>query len=197
MTDDPRRPSLIDLFREEARTQARVLNDGLLALDRAPRDAAALEACMRAAHSLKGAARIVGVQVGVELAHEMEECFVAAQEGRALLDAVWIDELLRGVDIIARIGNDEDESARDEVGTCVAALHARMASVLPHGAATRSGFALGADSALTSASGSMAAYGSTPATSATPSAAAPSTTTPSPAPANAPQHSTPTPPSTC
>ncbi|MFM0645459.1 hybrid sensor histidine kinase/response regulator [Paraburkholderia bryophila] len=185
MTDDPRRPSLIDLFREEARTQARVLNDGLLALDRAPRDAAALEACMRAAHSLKGAARIVGVQVGVELAHEMEECFVAAQEGRALLDAAWIDELLRGVDIIARIGNDEDESARDEVSTCVAALHARMAGVLPHGAATRSGFALGADSALTSASGSMAAYGSTPATSANPSAAAPSTTTPSPAPAGA------------
>ncbi|NYH17804.1 hybrid sensor histidine kinase/response regulator [Paraburkholderia bryophila] len=136
MTDDPRRPSLIDLFREEARTQARVLNDGLLALDRAPRDAAALEACMRAAHSLKGAARIVGVQVGVELAHEMEECFVAAQEGRALLDAAWIDELLRGVDIIARIGNDEDESARDAVGTCVAALHARMAGVPPHGATT-------------------------------------------------------------
>ncbi|PRX34419.1 two-component system sensor histidine kinase and response regulator WspE [Paraburkholderia sp. BL18I3N2] len=137
MTDDPRRPSLIDLFREEARTQARVLNDGLLALDRAPRDAAALEACMRAAHSLKGAARIVGVQVGVELAHAMEDCFVAAQEGRALLDAAWIDELLRGVDIIARIGNDEDESARDAVGTCVAALQARMAGVLPHGAAIR------------------------------------------------------------
>jgi two-component system sensor histidine kinase and response regulator WspE len=137
MTDDPRRPSLIDLFREEARTQARVLDDGLLALDRAPRDAAALEACMRAAHSLKGAARIVGVQVGVELAHAMEDCFVAAQEGRALLDAAWIDELLRGVDIVARIGNDEDESARDAVGTCVAALQARMAGVPPHGAPMR------------------------------------------------------------
>ncbi|MFM0638374.1 hybrid sensor histidine kinase/response regulator [Paraburkholderia metrosideri] len=137
MTDDPRRPSLIDLFREEARTQARVLNDGLLALDRAPRDAAALEACMRAAHSLKGAARIVGVQVGVELAHAMEDCFVAAQEGRALLDAAWIDELLRGVDIVARIGNDEDESARDAVSACVASLQARMAGVVPHGAAMR------------------------------------------------------------
>ncbi|MFM0168873.1 hybrid sensor histidine kinase/response regulator [Paraburkholderia sediminicola] len=137
MTDDPRRPSLIDLFREEARTQARVLNDGLLALDRAPRDAGALEACMRAAHSLKGAARIVGVQVGVELAHAMEDCFVAAQEGRALLDSAWIDELLRGVDIVARIGNDEDESARDAVGTCVAALQARMAGVVPHGATMR------------------------------------------------------------
>ncbi|MCX4171862.1 MULTISPECIES: hybrid sensor histidine kinase/response regulator [Paraburkholderia] len=137
MTDDPRRPSLIDLFREEARTQARVLNDGLLTLDRAPRDAAALEACMRAAHSLKGAARIVGVQVGVELAHAMEDCFVAAQEGRALLDAAWIDELLRGVDIVARIGNDEDESARDAVSACVASLQARMVDVVPHGVAMR------------------------------------------------------------
>ncbi|MFM0122078.1 hybrid sensor histidine kinase/response regulator [Paraburkholderia sp. RL18-101-BIB-B] len=137
MTDDPRRPSLIDLFREEARTQARVLNDRLLALDRAPRDAGALEACMRAAHSLKGAARIVGVQVGVELAHAMEDCFVAAQEERALLDAAWIDELLRGVDIVARIGNDEDESARDAVGTCVASLQARMAGVVPHSVAVR------------------------------------------------------------
>ncbi|CAE6766271.1 hybrid sensor histidine kinase/response regulator [Paraburkholderia nemoris] len=137
MTDDPRRPSLIDLFREEARTQARVLNDGLLTLDRAPSDAAALEACMRAAHSLKGAARIVGVQVGVELAHAMEDCFVAAQEGRALLDAAWIDELLRGVDIVLRIGNDEDESARDAVSTCVASLQARMVGVVPHGVAMR------------------------------------------------------------
>lgn len=136
MTDDPRRPSLIDLFREEARTQARVLNDGLLTLDRTPRDAAALEACMRAAHSLKGAARIVGVQVGVELAHAMEDCFVAAQEGRASLDAGWIDELLRGVDIVARIGNDEDESARDAVSACVASLQARMAGGVPPGAAT-------------------------------------------------------------
>ncbi|WP_144143883.1 hybrid sensor histidine kinase/response regulator [Paraburkholderia sp. BCC1884] len=137
MTDDPRRPSLIDLFREEARTQARVLNDGLLTLDRAPRDAAALESCMRAAHSLKGAARIVGVQVGVELAHAMEDCFVAAQEDRALLDAAWIDELLRGVDIVARIGNDEDESARDAVSACVTALQARMAGVAAHAAVLR------------------------------------------------------------
>jgi two-component system, chemotaxis family, sensor histidine kinase and response regulator WspE len=135
MTDDPRRPSLIELFREEARTQARVLNDGLLTLERAPRDAAALEACMRAAHSLKGAARIVGVQVGVALAHEMEECFVAAQEGRVLLDGGWIDALLRGVDIVARIGNDDEESAREAVGACVAALQARMAGGVPHGVA--------------------------------------------------------------
>jgi len=53
--DDLSRRSLLDLFREEAQTQTRVLSDGLLALEHAPTDASQLEACMRAAHSLKGA----------------------------------------------------------------------------------------------------------------------------------------------
>ncbi|NPT40921.1 response regulator [Paraburkholderia sp. 1N] len=171
MTDDPRRPSLIDLFREEARTQARVLNDDLLALDRAPRDAAALEACMRAAHSLKGAARIVGVQVGVELAHAMEDCFVAAQEGRALLDAAWIDELLRGVDIVARIGNHEDESARDAVSACVASLQARMAGVVPHGAAMRRDAVPLAASAPAASPARIAGFASAPSVATEPQAA--------------------------
>jgi len=34
---------------------------------------------MRAAHSLKGAARIVDLADGVRVAHAMEDCFVAAQ----------------------------------------------------------------------------------------------------------------------
>ena len=40
---------------------------------------------MRAAHSLKGAARMVGLDVGVRVAHAIEDCFVAAQEGRLKL----------------------------------------------------------------------------------------------------------------
>jgi len=87
---DEAQDSLLELFREEARTQAQILSDGLLALERAPRAPDTLEACMRAAHSLKGAARIVGVPVGVTLAHVMEDCFVAAQEGRLTLDAGYI-----------------------------------------------------------------------------------------------------------
>jgi two-component system sensor histidine kinase and response regulator WspE len=101
-------PALLELYREEARQQAQILSDGLLALERAPRDPVTLEACMRAAHSLKGAARVVGVQVGVTLAHAIEDCFVAAQEDRVTLDAVYIDMLLRGVDLIAQIGQADE-----------------------------------------------------------------------------------------
>ena len=77
--------SMLDLFRTEAETQALVLTAGLLALEREPTLAGELEACMRAAHSLKGAARIVGLEVGVRVAHAIEDCFVAAQQGTLTL----------------------------------------------------------------------------------------------------------------
>ncbi|MGH8779556.1 hybrid sensor histidine kinase/response regulator [Paraburkholderia sp.] len=132
--DDPARLSLLELFREEARAQTRVLSDGLLLLEHAPADAAALEACMRAAHSLKGAARIVDVPDGVDVAHAMEECFVAAQHRELLLTAQHIDELLHGADLLLRIGeaNPETSVARDEVDTWTAGLAALSGTrVLP------------------------------------------------------------------
>ncbi|MGN6578848.1 MAG: hybrid sensor histidine kinase/response regulator [Bordetella sp.] len=103
--DDLSHSSLLDLFREEAQTQTQVLGSGLLTLENAPTDAAALEACMRAAHSLKGAARIIDLQAGVDIAHAMEECFVAAQRGTLLLSAAHIDQLLHGVDLLLRAGD--------------------------------------------------------------------------------------------
>jgi two-component system sensor histidine kinase and response regulator WspE len=124
-------PSLIDLFREEARAQAQILSDGLLALERMPRDPVTLEACMRAAHSLKGAARIVGVPDGVSLAHVMEDCFVGAQQGRVSVDAGMIDVLLSGVDLIVRIGQASgDETVPEtDVEAFVDSLNARMDGV--------------------------------------------------------------------
>jgi two-component system sensor histidine kinase and response regulator WspE len=122
--DDLSRRSLLDLFREEAQTQTRVLSDGLLALEHRPTDASQLEACMRAAHSLKGAARIIGLQDGVDIAHLMEECFVAAQTGALLLSTAHVDELLRGVDLLLRAGNADTETAlgREEVDVFIARL---------------------------------------------------------------------------
>lgn len=92
--------SLLELFSLEAEAQTQVLSAGLLALERNPTQADQLEACMRAAHSLKGAARIVGVDAGVSVAHVMEDCLVGAQEGRLLLRPEHIDALLQGTDLL-------------------------------------------------------------------------------------------------
>lgn len=107
--DQMRDASLLELFSLEADAQTQVLSAGLLALERNPTQADQLEACMRAAHSLKGAARIVGVDAGVSVSHVMEDCLVSAQENRLYLQPEHIDALLQGTDLLMRIatpGND-------------------------------------------------------------------------------------------
>jgi two-component system sensor histidine kinase and response regulator WspE len=111
-TPDLSQASMLDLFRMEVDSQAQALTVGLLALERDPKEADQLERCMRAAHSLKGAARIVGLGAGVRITHAMEDCFVAAQQGRTVLRQEHIDELLRGVDLLqqmARTGEQDME----------------------------------------------------------------------------------------
>jgi two-component system sensor histidine kinase and response regulator WspE len=93
--------SMLELFRMEAESQTQALTDGLLSVERHA-DPSALEAMMRAAHSIKGAAAIVGLDVIVQLAHGMEDAFIAAQHGLLTLAPNRVDVLLAGVDLIVQ-----------------------------------------------------------------------------------------------
>ncbi|MDH5592987.1 MAG: hybrid sensor histidine kinase/response regulator [Gammaproteobacteria bacterium] len=95
--------SMLDLFRIEVEGQSKILSDSLLALEDDPGSAEHLEQLMRASHSIKGAARMVDVDIAVRVAHVMEDCFVAAQEGKITLNDDDIDTLLHGVDILSEI----------------------------------------------------------------------------------------------
>ncbi|HEK1690838.1 TPA: hybrid sensor histidine kinase/response regulator [Pseudomonas putida] len=114
--------SLLELFSLEAEAQTQVLITGLMALERNPTQADQLEACMRAAHSLKGAARIVGIDAGVSVAHVMEDCLVAAQEGRLLLRAEHIDALLRGTDLLLHVATPGDPAGEGAVPVFLAQM---------------------------------------------------------------------------
>jgi two-component system sensor histidine kinase and response regulator WspE len=102
--------SLLDLFRTEAESQCAVLTEGLLALDRSTHNPKALESLMRAAHSIKGAAAVVGLNPVVRLAHEMENSFVAVQGAQLRLTADGIDALLAAVDLLLQIARLEADS---------------------------------------------------------------------------------------
>ncbi len=95
--------SLMDLFRSEAEGQVAVLTGGLLALEGEASSPSAIEPLMRAAHSLKGAARIVGLDAAVRVAHSLEDGFVAAQRGEFVILTPHVDVMLRAVDLLARI----------------------------------------------------------------------------------------------
>lgn len=103
--------SMRDLFRMEADSHTQVLTSGLLAMERHGGDAGTVETLMRAAHSIKGAAAIVGLDVVVQLAHGMEDRFVAAGEGTLELTPERIDALLAGVDLILQLSRLDEAGA--------------------------------------------------------------------------------------
>jgi len=113
--------SMRELFLAESETQCCILSDCLVALEIRPGDHLLLESLMRAAHSLKGAARIIDLDPAVRVAHAMEDAFVAAQKGEVVLGSSAIDRLLRGVDLLSRLASAESPAEmQDEVEIFVA-----------------------------------------------------------------------------
>jgi chemotaxis protein histidine kinase CheA len=94
---------LIDLFRSEVETHSELLSAALIAIERTPSDTSRIDEMMRAAHSIKGASRVVGVDPAARVAHVMEDCFVAAQKGAIAFSPTDVDVLLRGVDLLGKI----------------------------------------------------------------------------------------------
>jgi len=117
MTDDNIFSDLpmLELFRGEIEQQTAVLTDGLLSLEKGRAKEATIEPLMRAAHSIKGAARIINRTVIVDIAHVVEDFFVKAQQLHVLVTEEHVDVLLKTVDLIAKLAmvyeQDDDISA--------------------------------------------------------------------------------------
>ncbi|MDH5301895.1 MAG: hybrid sensor histidine kinase/response regulator [Gammaproteobacteria bacterium] len=91
--------SMMDLFRVETEAPLTELLDGLLSLEKEGNlGVEQWQAMMRAAHSVKGAARMVEISAVVRIAHAMEDCFVAAQNQRLQLRGEDVDFLLKQAD---------------------------------------------------------------------------------------------------
>ena len=108
--EEPGNLPMLELFRMEAENQAAILTSGLLELDRSQGAPGQLEILMRAAHSFKGAARIVDLPAAVGVAHAMEDCFALAQQGKLALRQPEIDLLFGGVDLLLQISKHAEAS---------------------------------------------------------------------------------------
>ncbi|MCF8239942.1 MAG: hybrid sensor histidine kinase/response regulator [Melioribacteraceae bacterium] len=100
--------AMINLFKIELEDQLQVLNKGLLILETEPSAAQEYEELMRAAHSLKGAARILELEDVVKVAHLMEDYFVGVQEDKFNLKTSHVDVLLKAVDLFTEVSKQED-----------------------------------------------------------------------------------------
>ncbi len=102
--------SMLELFRMESESQTEKLSMGLMELESSPDNAELLESLMRAAHSLKGAARMVGLESLVTVSHIMEDVFVAAQNGKFIIDPDDMDILLASVDMLSNMAKATSEN---------------------------------------------------------------------------------------
>ena len=91
--------SILELFKVEIENQAAALNSGLLELAEDAANPAKIEPVMRAAHSIKGAARMAGLDALTRLAHKFEDVMVAAQKGALQLGDDAIDVCFRAADV--------------------------------------------------------------------------------------------------
>lgn len=100
---------LSDLFKQESATNIQYLTDNLLLLEENPSDKTQIASIMRAAHSLKGAARIIGFNTFSHLAHLLEDCFVAIQKEDLNLTHEDFDSLLQAIDFLGEIALLSDD----------------------------------------------------------------------------------------
>lgn len=94
---------LRDLFKIEGGEHLQRLSDGLLRLEKEPKDSATIEEVFREAHSLKGAARMVGVVDVEEMAHKLEDMFGAVKKGAITLTSEIIDSMFKALDAIRKL----------------------------------------------------------------------------------------------
>lgn len=135
---------MLDLFRTELDNNIRSLSDGLLALGDNSGDIKLLENMMRASHSVKGAARLVGIDFVVKLAHAMEDCFVAAQHSKIVLDDDGIDIILKCVDLlksIAQLSSAEHAGWLDNNSSKISSSIRALNNLLKGNKATTAGIA--------------------------------------------------------
>lgn len=96
---------MMELFKADLEGQLHLLDKGLLALEQDTKSAEVLSGLMRAAHSLKGAAKVVRLEILSKFAHLLEDCFVAVQKNEVVLGDASMDILFSSLDFLKEIAN--------------------------------------------------------------------------------------------
>jgi two-component system chemotaxis sensor kinase CheA len=105
------------MFVEEAKGQLERIASGLLALESTPGDHDAIDGILREAHTMKGAAGMVGMMRVSRLAHRLEDLLVELRAGTRLSTPELTDSMLLVVDGLSRLianPSSADQDASDE-----------------------------------------------------------------------------------
>ncbi len=118
--------AFLEEFRNEVRDHLQKLNNELVQLE-GTENPELVNSLFRSAHSIKGAARMMGFNSLSRVAHKMEDILGAIRDGQLAPDSDLVDLLFRGTDEIERL-LDEGSDVQASAG-----LLGEMESVLSRG----------------------------------------------------------------
>jgi two-component system sensor histidine kinase and response regulator WspE len=119
-------PRLLALFATEVEEKCAVMDRLLLQLEQQPERLELIAPLMRAAHSIKGAARAVGNEAAVSLAHALEDRLSGAQKSPPPIGEALVDLALRSVDRLRALGHDRSAASLVAAGELEGRLRAMV-----------------------------------------------------------------------
>ena len=119
-----KKDDFLEIFREEAEERVRRSQEMLARLGSEPE---LLGDLMREAHTLKGSARMVGLEKASELAHRIEDVLKAIRDGKLEYNEKIGNFLIEALEFLLRMTVDEEIEGYDAVMEKIAELHGREA----------------------------------------------------------------------
>jgi two-component system chemotaxis sensor kinase CheA len=117
-------------FREETEENVRSLTSGLLTLESQPSDRGTIDGIFRAAHTVKGSARMLGQVETARLSHAMESVLGDLRSGQLKMSPALNDVLLESADVLlalaAKVG--EPPPSDERVDPLIGRLNALSAA---------------------------------------------------------------------
>lgn len=94
---------VLEIFQQESEELIQRLNDNFLKLEINPQDAKVIQEMFRDAHSLKGSARMIGLDDVQSIAHKLEDIFGLAKEEKLKIQPEIVDVMCSSIDAIDTI----------------------------------------------------------------------------------------------
>src|SRR3954466_5155937 len=120
-------PELLATFRAEVDERLASLSAGLLQLEAHPSPRQLVTGLFRDAHTVKGSARMLGLDGVLQVAHASEDLLGALRDGRLTARRDLVDLLLAAADAIARSVGAPDGGDGAQLDVLVGVLRAALA----------------------------------------------------------------------
>lgn len=124
--------AFLEEFRAEAEENLERLDQGLLALERDPNDASLVRGLFLNAHTIKGGAGMLELNVIKQITHALEDVLGRLRDGAEVLEANTASLLLRTVDTLRQVVRTEPrlETPNADMQELLAALRSRASGVI-------------------------------------------------------------------